>query len=157
MVSGNNKAIEFYQGDATALGEYQSVGYLIKTASQKILRNLDMQLQPYGLTALQWAPLLVLSKGRADTVAGCARAIDVDTGAMTRMLDRLEAKGFVSRSRSNEDRRIVNVTLTKEGHKIVEVIPPSICKVLNQHLTGFTEDEFKIFKDLLCRFVNNGD
>ena len=157
MVSGSNKAIEFYQGDATALGEYQSVGYLIKTASQKILRNLDMKLQPYGLTALQWAPLLVLSKGRADTVAGCARAIDVDTGAMTRMLDRLEAKGFVSRSRSNEDRRIVNVILTKEGHKIVEVIPPSICKVLNQHLTGFTEDEFKIFKDLLCRFVNNGD
>ena len=157
MSSRGNKTIEFYQGDATALGEYQSVGYLIKTASQKILRNLDTQLQPHGLTALQWAPLLVLSKGRADTVAGCARAIDVDTGAMTRMLDRLEAKGFVSRSRSNEDRRIVNVTLTKEGKKIVKVIPPSICHVLNQHLAGFTQDEFETFKDLLRRFVTNGD
>ena len=153
----NDETIEFYQGDATALGEFESVGYLIKVASQKIQRNLDSELQPYGLTSPQWAPLLVLSKGRADTVAGCARAIGVDTGAMTRMLDRLEAKGFITRNRSVDDRRIVRVELTKEGHEIVKLIPPSICHVLNQHLHGFSEKEFETFKDLLRRFVTNGD
>ena len=147
---------EFYQGDAAKLGEFESVGYLIKIAAANILRNMDDELQPYGLTAPQWGPLLVLSKGKANTVAGCARAIDVDTGAMTRMLDRLEAKGFVSRKRSHKDRRIVHVELTKAGHEMVKLIPPSICRVLNQHLVGFSKTEFETFKDLLRRFVLNG-
>ncbi len=99
----------------------------------------------------------MLSKGRADTVAGCAREIGVDTGAMTRMLDRLEVKGFVVRNRSDDDRRIVNIELTKAGHAIVKLIPPPICDVLNAHLIGFTEKEFETFKDLLRRFLANGD
>jgi len=155
-ISAHDKIVEFYHGDAAKLGEFESVGYLIKIAAANILRNMDNELQPYGLTAPQWAPLLVLSKGKADTVAGCARAIDVDTGAMTRMLDRLEAKGFVSRNRTDEDRRIVRVELTKAGHEVVKLIPPSICLVLNQHLAGFSKTEFETFKDLLRRFVING-
>jgi len=147
---------EFYAGDAVALGDDQSVGYLIKLANQVVMRNLDAELQHFDLTAPQWVPLLVLSKGRADTVAGCARKIDVDTGAMTRMLDRLEAKGFVSRNRSDEDRRVVKVELTKAGHEIVKLIPPTICSVLNSHLRGFSEQEFETFKDLLRRFLANG-
>ena len=113
-----DELVEFYSGDATALGDDESVGYLIKLTNQVVMRNLDAELQPYDLTAPQWVPLLVISKGRADTVAGCAREIGVDTGAMTRMLDRLEAKGFVVRNRSAEDRRVVNVALTKAGHEI---------------------------------------
>ena len=147
---------EFYAGDAVALGDDQSVGFLIKLANQVVMRNLDAELQHFDLTAPQWVPLLVLSKGRADTVAGCARKIDVDTGAMTRMLDRLEAKGFVSRNRSDEDRRVVRVELTKAGHEIVKLIPPTICSVLNSHLRGFSEQEFETFKDLLRRFLANG-
>jgi DNA-binding MarR family transcriptional regulator len=148
---------EFYRGDATALGDHESVGYLIKLANQMLLRNLDSQLQPYDLTALQWVPLLVLSKSGGDTVAGCARKIGIDTGAMTRMLDRIEAKGLAQRSRSEGDRRVVNVELTDAGREIVKLIPPTICRVLNQHLQGFSEQEFEIFKDLLRRFLANGD
>ena len=149
--------IEFYRGDATALGDDQSVGYLIKLANQAVIRNLDAELQIYDLTAPQWVPLLILSNGRADTVAGCAREIDVDTGAMTRMLDRLEVKGFIARKRSKKDRRVVKIKLTKAGHEIVRLIPPTICRVLNRHLSGFSEQEFKTFKDLLRRFLANGD
>lgn len=147
---------EFYRGDATALGDHESVGYLIKLAYQLVLRNLDEQLHPYDLTALQWVPLLVVAKGRANTVAGCARVVGVETGAMTRMLDRLAAKGLISRRRSDSDRRVVNVELTEAGHEIVKVIPPTICRVLNRHLRGFSEEEFETFKDLLRRFLANG-
>ena len=156
-VPSEDSVTEFYRGDAVALGDHESIGYLIKLANQMVLRNLDIQLQPYDLTAPQWVPLLVISKGHAHTVAGCAREIGVDTGAMTRMLDRLEAKGFIARSRSDDDRRVVNVELTKAGRKIVTLIPPTICRVLHQHLRGFSEEEFETFKDLLRRFLANGD
>ena len=76
---------------------------------------------------------------------------------MTRMLDRLEAKGFIIRSRREDDRRVVNVALTKAGHEIIKLLPPTICAVLNDHLRGFSKKEFETFKDLLRRFLANGD
>ncbi len=156
-IPSTDPVTEFYRGDAVALGDHESVGYLIKLANQMVLRNLDIQLQPYDLTAPQWVPLLVISNGRADTVAGCAREICVDTGAMTRMLDRLEAKGFIVRSRSGDDRRVVKLALTKAGREIVKLIPPTICAVLNDHLRGFSAQEFATFKNMLRRFLANGD
>jgi DNA-binding MarR family transcriptional regulator len=66
-------------------------------------------------------------------------------------------KGFVSRKRSNNDRRVVNVALTSQGKKIVKDIPPVIGEVLNRQLRGFSEQEFKLIKNLLQRFLTNGD
>ena len=73
------------------------------------------------------------------------------------MLDRLEIKGFVSRKRSNNDRRVVNVALTSQGKKIAKDIPSVIGEILNQQLRGFSEQEFKLIKNLLQRFLTNGD
>ena len=56
---------EFYHGDAAKLGEFESVGYLIKIAAANILRNMDNELQPYGLTAPQWAPSIGALKGES--------------------------------------------------------------------------------------------
>ena len=90
-------------------------------------------------------------------MAGCAKETGIDNGAMTRMLDRLEIKGFVSRKRSNNDRRVVNIALTSQGKKIAKDIPPVIGEVLNQQLRGFSKQEFKLIKNLLQRFLANGE
>lgn len=149
--------IEFYGPDALAHGADESVGYLIKLAHKQLVRNVDAQLQTYDLTAMQWVPLQIISIGRGDTVASCAREAGIDAGAMTRMLDRLEAKGLVRRQRSVDDRRVVNVALTTAGKKIATEIPPVISNVLNQHLRGFSEYEFELIKNLLQRFLANGE
>ena len=154
MVSKN---IKFYAGEAVSREKNESVGYLVTLASRRLLRNIETELKPFNLTANQWAPLLALANKQSNTVAGCARETGIDNGAMTRMLDRLEVKGFVSRKRSNNDRRVVNVALTSQGKKIVKDIPPVIGEVLNRQLRGFSEQEFKLIKNLLQRFLANGD
>lgn len=60
--------------------------------SNSLNRMLDLEMAPLGLTAMQWRPLAMIASGRADTPAELARLINVDTGAMTRTLDRLEAR-----------------------------------------------------------------
>ena len=59
----------------------------------------------------------------ATTVAELARECQLDTGAMTRLLDRLEAKGLCRRVRSLADRRVVNIELTDEGRAAAEEVP----------------------------------
>ena len=145
---------DFYRVESYTPGE--SVGYLMRGAWQSLLKNIDAEMQPLDLTGMQWGPLLLIAKGCCDTVATCARASYSDSGAMTRMLDRLEAKGLLCRVRSVIDRRVVNLALTETGEEITQQIPARLVKVLNQHLQGFSEDEFELFKNMLRRFAENG-
>jgi len=100
--------------------------------------------------------LLILHRG-IDTPAELARALDVDTGATTRMLDRLESKGFVRRERVPEDRRVVKIVLTDEGRAVADRILPTIAQTLNIHLSGFSEDEIRMLIALLKRMIANGE
>lgn len=74
---------------------------------------------------------------------------------MTRMLDRLEAKGLVARKRSETDRRVINLELTKDGKRLVAKVPYLLAESMNQHLSGFSRDELDSFKSMLRRFASN--
>ncbi|HEV8691393.1 MAG TPA: MarR family transcriptional regulator [Ideonella sp.] len=141
-------------------GEYrpdQSVGYLMKRVLSSILAQADERLAAYDLTHAQWLPLFKLAMKHCDTIAALSRELELDPGAMTRSLDRLEAKGLVRRERSTEDRRVVHLVMTEEGEKIARMVPPVMAEVLNKHLKGFSEDEWKQLIALLARMVANGD
>jgi DNA-binding MarR family transcriptional regulator len=141
-------------------GEYrpdQSVGYLMKRVISSIMAQADARLAPLDLTHAQWLPLFKLAMKDCDTVAALSRELDLDPGAMTRALDRLEAKGLVRRERSTEDRRIVHLVPTDEGRKVARKVPPVMAEVLNNHLRGFSEAEWQQLLGLLGRMVANGD
>lgn len=145
----------FYRGDTYDLDE--SIGHLARVLIGSMTRRIDEQMQVHDLTAQQWKPLLMLRTGQADTAAGLARLNCSDNGAMTRMLDRLEAKGLLRRVRSEADRRIVHLELTREGKRIADLIPFGLSKVLNEHLEGFSKEEFKQLQSLLRRMIANGE
>jgi DNA-binding MarR family transcriptional regulator len=100
--------------------------------------------------------MALLVRGRADTPAELARLTGVDTGAMTRTLDRLEAKGLLRRARSQEDRRVIKIELTESGQEIGRQIPRYIAKVLDQYLRGFSDDEVDQLRGMLRRMLANG-
>ncbi len=135
----------------------ESVGYLIRGAWQTLLKNIDTEMHGLDLTGMQWGPLLFIANSSCNTVTDCAIASFSDSGAMTRMLDRLEAKGFVYRVRNSQDRRIVNIELTEPGKDIARQIPARLVRVLNHHLQGFSVAELDMFKDMLRRFTENGN
>jgi len=149
-----SRAIDFYQP-----GNYhpdESAAYLMRQIVSLVGAEVDKALEPAGLTSAQWVPLLKLHMGHASTVAELARECKLDTGAMTRLLDRLEAKGLIARVRSSEDRRVVNLELTPEGLETAKGIPPVLCKVQNAFLEGFSVAEWQQLKDLLRRVLANG-
>ena len=131
----------------------ESIGYLMGRIMNIVKEAVDHDLAPTGLTHAQWVPLLKIYMGEASTVAELARETQVDVGAMTRTLDRLEAKGLVRRVRSREDRRVVNIELTEEGIATAKQIPAVLCRVQNEHLRGFTDQEWQLLKGMLRRVL----
>lgn len=134
----------------------ESAAYLMRRILTCMAAEVDEALEPRGLTHAQWVPLLKLHMGDASTVAELARECQLDGGAMTRLLDRLEAKGLVARVRSCEDRRVVNLELTDEGREAARQIPAVLCKVQNAFLQGLTVEEWQQLKGLLRRILDNG-
>lgn len=147
--------IVHYRGDARCIGE-DNAGFMIKLVYHSMNRMLDQEMAPLGLTAMQWRPIAMVYTGRADTPAELARLNGVDTGAMTRTLDRLEAKKLLKRTRSQEDRRVVKIELTESGQDKAQRIPDNIARTLNHHLRGFSTDEVAQLKHLLRRMLANG-
>jgi DNA-binding MarR family transcriptional regulator len=134
----------------------EGVGYLMRRILNVLAASADHELAPTGLTSAQWIPLLNLYRGHASTVAELARECRLDVGAMTRTLDRLEAKGLLRRVRSSEDRRVVNLELTAEGRATGKKIPAVLCSVHNTHLRSLSMQEWEMLTELLHRILDDG-
>ncbi len=145
----------FYKAEGYTADE--SVGYLMKRVILSITQAVDRHLEPQGITHAQWGPLFMLRRCRASTVAELARELQTDPGAMTRLLDRLECKGFCRRIRSTDDRRVVNIELTPEGEVAADRVPAELAQILNEHLGGFSKTEWTQLKGFLRRMLENGE
>lgn len=146
-------AVDFYA--AEAYDPAQSVGYLMRRALSGFAQEIEAELEPSGLTSAQWLPLFKLSRGSAGTAAEMARVCELDAGATTRLLDRLEDKGLIQRERSEEDRRVVHLSLTREGKQAAKVVPEVLSRVHNGALADFSPQEWETLKSLLRRMLTN--
>ncbi|MBI2750749.1 MAG: MarR family transcriptional regulator [Burkholderiales bacterium] len=145
--------VDFYR--ANGYRPEESAGYLMRQILNTVSQEVDLQLAHTGLTNAQWIPLFKLFVGQASTPAELARECRLDAGAMTRTLDRMEAKGLCRRERSASDRRVVTITLTEAGREAAQVIPEVLSRVQNAHLAGFSRDEFELLKSFLRRILVN--
>jgi len=74
------------------------------------------------VTIPQFRTLVVLSSRGSMRSADIAEELNVNPSTGTRMTDRLVGKGLVRRVRSTDDRRVVQLRLTRAGHDIVESV-----------------------------------
>lgn len=144
---------KFYKAQTYTPAE--SVGYLMRRIVSQLAAQIERKLEPSGLTNAQWVPLFMMSIGSANTGAELSRDCELDAGAMTRLLDRIEEKGLCRRERSSEDRRVVHLELTDEGRQAVKVVPQVLSKLQNQMLAGFTQQEWQQLQNFLRRMLEN--
>ncbi|SCK48292.1 DNA-binding transcriptional regulator, MarR family [Variovorax sp. HW608] len=153
--NGGPRAVKtFYKAENYRAEE--SIGYLMRRIMSAVGQSVEaLMCEPGSPTYPQWVPLHKLHMGQATTVAELARECELDTGAMTRLLDRLEAKGLCRRVRSVSDRRVVNIELTDEGRAAAKQVPHLLCRVQNEHLAGFSDAEWEQLKSYLRRILDN--
>ncbi|TLY66989.1 MAG: MarR family transcriptional regulator [Gammaproteobacteria bacterium] len=136
--------------------ERLGVGYLLGRARGSLLTGLDAELERFGLNGMQFGVLKHLAEGAAHTAADLCRRMHYDTGSMTRILDRLEAKGLVRRERGREDRRLVLLRLAPGGRVLLPRLLAVAARVLEGHLAGFSAAEIEALKNYLGRMIDNG-
>ena len=131
------------------------LGHLVNSARNAIFARLEEELAPLELTTVQFIVVIGAMRGRARTVNEFCTFAGVDAGSMSRLLDRLEAKGIVHRTRNDPDRRQVQVELTDKGRALSPQIMPALARVYQQFLSGFSEGDAVQLQSLLTRLLAN--
>jgi DNA-binding MarR family transcriptional regulator len=121
-----------------------AVSRLITSQYQPILASLD-------LTYPQYLVMLLLWEHQTLSVKELGQQLLLDSGTLTPLLKRLEAKHLIRRQRSKEDERIVNIVLTTAGQQLQQQaadVPEQIACSM-----GFSEKEYKTLKPMMDRII----
>lgn len=104
--------------DHTKKSIQQSLGYWTSLLSRTMEAEFNHRLAPLGLTRMSCAVLAAMVFDGKTSPSGIADFMGLDRGAVTRLLDKLEAQGLITRDRGKSDRRSVSTTVTPRGEAV---------------------------------------
>ena len=118
-----------------------SLGLLFRQLRDAMWARMERELAAAGheLTFSQYITLKKLASGCTAGVTDLARAADLNPGAMTRLLDRLEAHGLLARAADPHDRRALHIHLTEAGVAMWRDIDQCGQRVRERALQGMDE------------------
>ena len=126
-----------------------NLGYLLKTCHSLLHDCAILHFNADNISFTQWLMLYKLREKMVITCSDMARQLRHDNGALTRSLDHLEKLGYLERQRSQKDRRVVELNLTKNGEKVVSELTPRVIELYNIVLSEFSQAEFSELLRLL--------
>jgi DNA-binding MarR family transcriptional regulator len=130
--------------------EQEAVLNVLHTADV-ILQRITAVLKPFKLSHSQYNVLRILRGAEPEGLA-CReigeRMITRDPD-ITRLLDRLEARGLLTRSRDQKDRRVITARITSEGRRLLEELDRPIGEIDRQPLQHLGERRLRTLIQLL--------
>lgn len=125
---------------------------LMRTADA-LARSAEALVKPFNLSGTQYNILRILrgagEKGLACREVGC-RLITRDPD-ITRLLDRMESRGLISRAREAQDRRVVKTRITAEGLRLLAELDKPMRDLHRRQLRHFSQKQLRQFSNLLDR------
>jgi MarR family 2-MHQ and catechol resistance regulon transcriptional repressor len=135
------------EGIAEALRAYVK----LLRAGRAVLARIEPRLTAAGLTPTQLGVLeAILHKGPL-TQRELGRKVLTSAGNMTDVVDKLEARGLVRRTRSPRDRRVIPVELTQSGRTLIEALFPDHARDIAEAMGGLSREELRLLDGLLRR------
>jgi DNA-binding MarR family transcriptional regulator len=143
------------------IGKRQPFACAEEEAFLSILRTADVMnravvemFRPYDLSPTQYNVLRIL-RGTCPTGSHglpCSAIADqmlTRDPDMTRLLDRLEKRGFISRAREERDRRIVRTCITQKGIDLLKELDPVVTGSNKKYLGKLSQEQLRQLIDLL--------
>ena len=106
----------------------------------------------YDLTEQQWRILRVLWTENNITVAQLSKITLLPAPSLVGILDRLVKKNLLIRSRSDKDRRQVQISLTTKGQELQQLVAPSVLAIHSKLKARVSNEEWQSLERLLKKF-----
>jgi MarR family transcriptional regulator, organic hydroperoxide resistance regulator len=134
--------------------EHPDLTWLLHRAAQHMRIALDEAAKAHGLTgARDWIVLSAIGTGTRQTQLSLAQSLGLDKTTMTSLLDRMEARGQITRCLDSHDRRARIPELTETGKRIQAEVTRARNRVEADLLSNFTDAEQRQLRELLARLA----
>jgi DNA-binding MarR family transcriptional regulator len=142
----------FYTVDS--LEPPKSIGFLVKRCGGLMSQLAERRFAAERVSFTQW--MVIANLGRFERLTATALSEETchDLGALTRIVDDLEAEGLVKRERTERDRRVVEITLTPEGRRYLQAGKRLVVDLLNSLAEPFSRQELETLIALLQRMMS---
>ena len=121
--------------------------------AKELVRKYSPLLEKIDLTYTQYITMMILWENKEIKVKDLGEKLFLDSGTLTPLLKKLEAKGYVERIRDKADERNVTIKITKEGEKLQDkalTVPEEIKKCIY-----LSPVEANVLYELLNKLLNN--
>lgn len=128
----------------------------VLVAAERLRRRVSELVEGHGITIQQYNVLRILRGAHPDplpTLEIGERMIE-STPGVTRLMDRLEEKGWVSRVRCQHDRRQVHCSVTRQGLDLLAALDPQMDALDERTATVLNEAELATLIGLLDRLID---
>lgn len=131
--------------------------YLIKHVQLKSSARLGAALEPYGVTAVQFRVLAEIDRHSRLSSAELSRLFDVRPQTMNKQIAQLEALGLVKRIVSPENRRVLEMSLTRAGRRTLHDCSEEALKLEKALFRSFSRQQRDEFRASLFRLLRSMD
>lgn len=108
-----------------------------------------------GTTRVQWIVLYYLGKDESISQKELGEKMNIKESSVVRLIDRMERDGLVERIKNEVDKRVTNLNLTSKGKEYRLNLLPEGEKFQDLLSRGISDEEMKIFLDVLSKMVYN--
>ncbi len=122
-------------------------------AAKEVVRSYKTYLDDIDLTYTQYITMMVMWEQKSINVKELGKHLYLDSGTLTPLLKKLEQKGFIRRTRSKEDERVLMVDVTDEGMALRDRAVEIPVKMMN--CISIDPGEAKVLYDLLYKILGN--
>jgi len=134
-----------------------SLGRLLRRANRIVQSTVEARFGAADLNFTQWIVLDLIEGAGSLTVSDLAVSMEITSGALSRVVDGLVARGLVERHRGMIDRRVVVLHLTEAGYAKFEAIQPLAAQRWEEVLTTLSAEEARRLCELLGKFVESAE
>lgn len=127
----------------------ECVNYLLTTAQHSVFLKMTEKLSTFEITPVQYAVLYCLWENDKRSPKEIAERLKLENSTISGILERMEKKELIKRSISKEDRRFIQVILTKKGASLKEDVLETVEQVNNEVLSVFSAEECDQLKKIL--------
>ena len=133
----------------------RNFGFLLNDVARLLRTAYDRRIRKLGLTRAQWWVLTHLYRSNGVSQTGLAETLEIEKPTLGRLLDRLEAKGWVRREHDARDRRVWRVHLTEEVEPALRTMRTIAAELRRDALAGISAAERERFVDTLLAIKEN--
>jgi len=133
----------------------RNFGFLLNDVARLMRTAYDRRIRKLGLTRAQWWVLTHLYRSNGVSQTELAETLEIEKPTLGRLLDRLEAKGWVRREHDASDRRVWRVHLTAEVEPALRTMRKIAAELRRDALTGISAAERERFVDTLLAIKEN--